>query len=134
MRSSLHIEEYFQQVQAALAACRVLLASNITYDKRGAFVGFLRGELLFVDGSVLHFREVVDAEETVDRLMYSYHYMTPTKALVFRYDNTGHHRKLNLPTYPHHKHEGSEEHVMASVAPDLPTVLREIESVVSLPL
>jgi len=51
---------------------------------------------------------------------------------VFRYDNTGHHKKLNLPTYPHHKHEGDENNVVASPAPDLVAVLIEIEALVQL--
>lgn len=110
----------------------MLQASNVTYDKRGTHEGFLRGELYFVDGSVLHFREAVDTELIIDRLMYAYQYMTATKALVFRYDNTGHHKRLNLPTYPHHKHDGSEENVTASSAPVLLAVLREVESLVQL--
>ncbi len=53
--------------------------------------------------------------------------MTEAKILIFRYDNTGHHRKLNLSTYPHHKHEGSEENVIPSSASVLQEVLKEIE-------
>jgi hypothetical protein len=53
--------------------------------------------------------------------------------LVFRYDNTGHHKKLDLSTYPHHKHESSEDNVVPSAAPVLVTVLQEIESLVQLP-
>jgi hypothetical protein len=129
----LRIETYFQQIQAALIVCGVLQASNVTYDKRVTYEGFLRGELHFIDGSVLHFRESVDVELAIDRLMYVYQYMTATKALIFRYDNTGHHKRLNLPTYPHHKHKGSEEQVIASSAPDLLAILREVESLVQLP-
>jgi hypothetical protein len=40
---------------------------------------------------------------------------------------------LNLPTYPHHKDEGSEESVVASPAADLANVLSEVESLVRLP-
>ena len=47
--------------------------------------------------------------------------------LVFRYDNTGHHKKLNLSTYPHHKHEGCDNNVVPSAAKDLANVLKEIE-------
>jgi len=43
-----------------------------------------------------------------------------------RYDNTQHHKKLNLPTYPNYKHDGSEENVMSSPAPMLLDVLQEI--------
>ena len=126
----MRIEAYFQQLQETLAACRVLQASNITYDKRGTHEGILRGELYFIDGSVLHFREAIDTELSVDRLMYAYQYMSPAKTLIFRYDNTGHHKKLHLATYPHHKHEGDEETVIFSSAPDLTAVLQEIESLV----
>lgn len=73
-------------------------------------------------------------EATIDRLMYIYQYMTATKTLIFRYDNTGHHRRLNLPTHPHHKHEGREENVITSPAPDLVAVLSEVERLVQLPL
>ena len=50
--------------------------------------------------------------------------------IVFRYDNTGHHKNLNLSTYPHHKHEGYDNNVIPSVTKDLATVLKEIESLV----
>ena len=128
----MRIEVYFQQIQAAIATCRVLQTSSVTYEKRGTSEGLIRGQLFFVDGSILHFREVVDVEVTVDRLMYTYHYMTAIKTLIFRYDNTGHHKKLNLLTHPHHKHAGSEESVVAALASDLLTVLREVESIVQL--
>jgi hypothetical protein len=128
----LRIETYLQQIQDALTACRVLQASNVAYDKRGTYEGFLRGELYFIDGSVLHFREAIDTELTIDRLMYVYQYMMATKMLIFRYDNTGHHKRLNLPTHLHHKHDGSEETVIISSAPDLSAILREIESLVQL--
>ncbi len=79
----MRIESYFQQIQDAVAACRVLQASNVAYDQRGAYEGLIRGELYFVDGSVLHFREAVDTELTIDRLMYTCQYMAATKALIF---------------------------------------------------
>jgi len=37
-----------------------------------------------------------------------------------------HHKKLNLPTYPNYKHDGSEENVISSLAPMLLDVLQEI--------
>jgi len=38
-----------------------------------------------------------------------------------------------FPTYPHHKHNGVEDNVVASPAPDLAQVLSEIEKLVQLP-
>jgi len=72
-------------------------------------------------------------EITIDCLTYVYHYMDANQQFVFRYDNTGHHKELNLPTYPHHKHDGSENNVAASFAPDLVAVLGEIEVLIQLP-
>jgi hypothetical protein len=128
----LRVEAYFRQVRDIIETCPFLQLSTVTYDKRGTHEGFIRGELGFVDGSALHIREFVDVETAIDRLMYVYQYMDASGNLIFRYDNTGHHKKLNLPTYPHHKHEGSEINVIASPAPDLAAVLDEIETSVQL--
>lgn len=105
----------------------------MTYDKRARHEGFIRGEIYFVDGSILHLREYVDVEDEIDRFTYVYQYMDAQQALVFRYDNTGHHKKLNLPTYPNHKHVGREDVVVASSAPSLADVLNEITMMVELP-
>lgn len=78
-------------------------------------------------------REFVDVESGIERLAYAYQYMSRDQKLVFRYDNSGHHRSLNLPTYPHHKHEGNEDHVIAALPQNLSTVLGEIETLINLP-
>lgn len=129
----MRIEGYFQRLGDLIDACPVVQSSNMTYDKRGTHEGFVRGEIYFVDASVLHLQEFVDVETTVERLLYVYQYMDAHQQLRFRYDNTGHHKQLNLPTYPHHKHEGSDEQVVPSLAPDLAAVLGEIETLVQLP-
>jgi hypothetical protein len=69
-------------------------------------------------------------EDGINRLMYSYHYMDANHRLIFRYDNVAHHPQV--ATYPHHKHNGSEENVIASSAPTLADVLQEIEGLVRL--
>jgi hypothetical protein len=129
----LRIEVYFQQVRDLVDTCPVVQSSSITYDKRGTHEGFIRGEIYFVDASVLHLREFVDVEASVERLLYVYHYMDARQQLRFRYDNTGHHKQLNLFTYPHHKHEGSEQRVVPASASDLAAVLGEVETLVQLP-
>ncbi|MEA3375636.1 MAG: DUF6516 family protein [Chloroflexota bacterium] len=59
--------------------------------------------------------------------------MDAAQHLIFRYDNTGHHRKLDLSTYPDHKHDGGEETVVPSPGPRLPDVLTEIEALIEPP-
>jgi hypothetical protein len=116
-----------------IEACSVAQSFNVRFDKRGSHEGFIRGEVYFIDGSTLHLREFVDVEIAVERLTYVYQYMTSAEQLIFRYDNTGHHRKLDLTTYPHHKHEGSTNQIIDSAAPNLDAVLQEIEALVQLP-
>jgi hypothetical protein len=129
----LRIETYFQDIRRIIEVCPVTQSYDVRFDKRGTHEGFIKGEIYLVDGSTLHVREFVDVETVVERLMYVYQYMSPTENLIFRYDNTGHHRELNLSTYPHHKHEGDENHVVASSAPNLDAVLEEIEPLIQLP-
>ncbi len=102
---------------------------QIIPSQRSDFEGMIRGEIKFLDNSVLMVREFVDVELTIDRDMYSYQYMTASNNLIFRYDNTRHHQKLNLPNFPHHKHDGSQENVISSNAPTLVDVLQEIENI-----
>lgn len=129
----MRIEDYFLLIQKVVESSPVIHLSNITYEKRGTHEGFIRGQLHFVDSSISYWQEFVDVEITADRLMYVYQYTDSSKKLVFRYDNTGHHKKLGLPTYPHHKHESSEDNVIPAEAMDLATALKEIESLVQLP-
>lgn len=129
----MRIDDYFEQIRATIEAAVIVQTSVVTYDIRGPFEGYVRGELTLLDGSTLHVREYVDVEMMIERLTYAYHYSDSNSTLVFRYDNTDHHRRLHLPTHPHHKHDGAEERVVASPAPDLAAVLAEIETRIRLP-
>ena len=73
----MRIEAYFQQLRENIDSCPIVRSFNVTYDKRGSHEGFIRGEVYFVDGSILHLREFVDVEISVDRLTYVYQYMDP---------------------------------------------------------
>ncbi|NEO52407.1 MAG: hypothetical protein F6K54_04525 [Okeania sp. SIO3B5] len=122
-------EDYLQQLHDLIVACEIVQHFQIIPSQRSDFEGMIRGEIKFLDNSVLMVREFVDVELTIDRDMYSYQYMTASNNLIFRYDNTRHHKKLNLPNFPHHKHEGSQENVISSNAPNLVDVLQEIENI-----
>jgi hypothetical protein len=129
----LRIEAYFQQIRESIENSPVVQSFDVTYDKRGTYEGFIRGEIYLIDGSTLHLREFVDAEITPERLTYVYQYMDSAQRLIFRYDNTGHHRNLGLSTYPHHKHNG-KANVVESPAPVLSEVLEEIAALIEPPL
>jgi hypothetical protein len=120
------IEDYFQQIASVISAAAHVRGASVTYDKRTAHIGFLKGSLYFADGSLLHLREYVNIQHVVERYMYVYQYQDPNGDLVFRYDNSPHFP--HLPTFPHHKHDGSESEVIPTSPPDLSMVLDEIYS------
>jgi hypothetical protein len=66
------IDDYFQVVYEAIEACPAVHSSSVTYDKRTSYEGFIKGNILFLDGSVLHIREFVDVETGIERYMYAY--------------------------------------------------------------
>ena len=119
------IEDYVQSLLTAAAESPIVSASSIQLDKRTNRSGLIRGDLFFLDGSRLYFRELLDIEDTVVRLMYSYHYQDSAARLIFRYDDTPHHGDIN--SFPHHKHIEQENNVVASKQPGLADVLDEIE-------
>ena len=84
------IEDYFRWIETLVANASIVRFFNITYDKRSTYIGFIRGSIYFLDGSLLHLREFVDVEYGSERYMYAYHYQRPDGALVFHYDNTPH--------------------------------------------
>jgi len=118
------IDEYFRTIDDFLVGLDIAFARQVNYDKRSSDTGFLRGQIYFIDGSVLHFREFVAIEEQIDRYKYAYHYQTADGSLVFRYDRTPHFPQL--ANFPHHKHIGEETDVIPADAPDLFRVVQEI--------
>lgn len=120
------IEVYFREIINLMSKFKSIDFYEINHEKRGLYEGFIRAKVMFIDQSYLHIREFVDVEFIIDRKMYSYQYMTPENNLISRYDNTEHHRKLNLPNFPHHKHDRHENNVINSHAPFTEDVLEEI--------
>lgn len=119
----MRIDEYFRQVDEALALCSRVSLKTVNYDERSETKGFIKGTLYFDDGSELHVREFEDVSAGVDRYKYSYHY-SRGEQLIFRYDNSADIPARNLATYPHHKHVGTS--IQTSTAPTLQEVLAEI--------
>ncbi len=122
------IEEYFQSLLDLIASLPFVESQDINLEKRGELVGFIRGEVGLNDGSTLFFRELIDLRLPLQKVMYAYHYQRADGSIVFRYDNTAHHRHIS--TFPNHKHlpDGSIE---SSAIPALEQVMREIESLIA---
>jgi hypothetical protein len=85
----------------------------------------IKADVRFFDGSRLKLFEEVEQLDarTTTRIAYSFHYQDASGELIFRYDNAPHYP--HLATFPAHKHIGDS--VIAADAPDLSSVLREID-------
>jgi hypothetical protein len=119
------IQRYFAAIKAIVdrfAAMPFVLTTRVSFEARPGDQGYLVGEVHFVDGSRLHFREYLDATGTaMDKLMYVYHFQDKDTSLVFRYDNARHRPLLPQSEYVHRS-----TGVDLADSPDLEDVLLEI--------
>ncbi len=123
------IDDYFRELANLLKSSRIIRLHQVTQDKRERDSGYVRGDIFFADGSLLHFRELVNTEFGVQRISYTYHYQRADGTFVFRYDDSEHYPDLS--NFPHHKHAGDESYVTSATPPDLASVLKEIESLIA---
>lgn len=112
----MYIDEYFKQIEDIISRHPAVLQSEVSYDRRALYVGFVKGLLVFSDTSELHFKEFIDTEKEIVKYRYAYHYQKCDK-MLFRYDN-----HLGI----HHKHISDSEIVEISKTPELESVLDEI--------
>ena len=117
------ISDYFQQMETKSSEMRIISEKSIEFREFDIDEGFIKGTILFIDGSMLELMEYLKGEI---RLKYRFHYMNEMGQLIFRYDNAPHHK---VSTFPDHKHIA--EGVIASSPQKLPDVLNEIEMLIS---
>lgn len=120
------IQAYFTQLKKTLdayAAANFILDVGLTFETRPGNQGVLRGTIIFIDNSELHFKEYLDeAAQVIEKLAYSYHYHDAQKQLIFRYDNAQHKPPL---LFEEHKHV-TENDLIEAGAPTIETVMAEI--------
>ena len=119
------IQDYFNLITIPVnkyASSGFVLDTKVNFDIRPGDQRYLSGAITFEDGSTLVFREFLDyTEETLDKLMYTYHFQEADNQLIFRYDNARHRTSLRSLE---HKHVPGQ--VVEVVAPTLEDVLAEI--------
>lgn len=92
--------------------------------------GVLRYRLLLRNQDLLDIFErfvIVNGQVTVTR--YSYHWQRSTQEFIKRWDNAPHYP--NLTTYPHHLHDGDENHVLPHSSIKITDVLTIIRQIIS---
>ena len=118
------VESYYQQIEHEISICPYIVETKLRFDKRALHIAYIEGSIGFIDGSVLHFIEFIDTKEQVDRYKYSFHYQDKKNKLIFRYDMAPHHK--SIISFPHHKHEKSEDNVISADPPIFSDILVEI--------
>jgi len=91
---------YFEKIKKRIAKLEWLIereSIDTEYDE-DADIGNIGGNIVFKDGSVLHFKEIFFEEKR----QYRFHYMDERNNLISRWDNAPHHKELR--TFPHHVH------------------------------
>jgi hypothetical protein len=110
------IEEYFARIRDFLNTLEIVQKFELETEARADYIGFIRGIVYFQDGTILHIREFVDVELSIDRGKYSYQYMDQDDRLIFRYDNA--------------PHQQQEDNIVSSNAPFIEEICQEIEQII----
>lgn len=94
------IEEYLAALEDKIAELDAMITSQTIEHNIDANVnlGFVRGQITFVDGSRLEFTEQLP----IDRRKFRIQYMDAQNGLLARWDSAPHYK--NLATFPFHKH------------------------------
>ena len=91
---------YFKKVKNRIEKLEWLIKQvriDTEYDE-DADAGIIGGSIIFKDGSIFHFKEVLLGENR----HYRFHYMDESNNLIFRWDTAPHYK--DLKTFPYHIH------------------------------
>ncbi len=115
------IAHYFKSIEHLLINSKLIADKTIDFKEFSIDEGMVTGRLLFLGGYTLNFMEYILIGQ--QRPKYRFNLSDSKGKLIFRYDNAPHHKEI--PTYPHHKHLGTQ--VKPSKEVGLKEVISEIE-------
>jgi len=124
------LRDYVSSLQAAIAAAPFVTTTSLAFEERPPSGGFIKGQIVFIDGSLLDFKEFLITQPTVQIVKYGYHYRRGS-SLIFRYDNASDPAAKSLSTFPLHKHVPAG--LLSAEQPSLEQVLQEIVLHVTVP-
>jgi hypothetical protein len=77
------LNEYLTDINKAITDCTetgLIISSEVITDIRTEKIGFVKGALVFLDGSTLFFKEYLDLRFRLDKKTYSFHYQDVQRA------------------------------------------------------
>ena len=121
---------YLAQVKTRLISSTAVHTFEILKERATPINGYIRVRLRLCNGDFVeaaeYFEHGDDGPRTVD---YRYHWVDTQQRLRRRWDSAPHHPEL--PGFPHHVHEGSEDNVQAGQPRSLLALLAYIETALS---
>jgi len=121
------LESVAQPIESAIRDSALVVTHNLEKVQLSATVGYIEGNITFIDSSRLVFFEFLrQIGDGVQREKYRHHFMDGNGQLIFRYDNAPHHPEV--ATFPDHKHLPTG--LVESVALHFADVFVEIEAYV----
>lgn len=122
-------QAHLTETRVRLTTSPVVWAFSVMEDRVGLDYGYLRVRVELVNSDFLELAEYfVARNDTVEVKRYRYQWMDSTQQILRkRWDNAQHHPEL--PNFPFHIHDGSEENVIPGVAlamVDLLALLEEL--------
>ena len=119
------MNEYLSKIEEAVRSCFLMAAYQLNIDRKTLDMAFIAGQIDFIDGSTLDFKEFVEkTDEEIEKYKYGYNYRKDSKVL-FRYDNALDPGARFLNSFPHHKHT-EDSRIVDSHVVSLEEVLAEI--------
>lgn len=126
------LDQWLSRIEARLLSWRHSRQVVVAYAETGDGVAQYRMRVMLWDDSLLQCVERI--RQLSDGLVtekYSFHWQRADGSLIRRWDNAPHHPEID--TFPHHVHDGDENHVLAHEAVDVFAVLERIEKALAEP-
>ncbi|MEK6742152.1 MAG: DUF6516 family protein [Nitrospirota bacterium] len=119
------VDAYLEEIIRELFIHPSISAFKVVRQEASDEEGYIRVKCSLSNGGTLEFSEYVEQSAgSIQIITYNYHWQNAKGALVKRWDNVEHHKKIR--TFPHHLHL-SDEKVVDSSPMNLKRVLQEIE-------
>jgi len=122
------IRKFITEIEKSINSSSIVLSSNIQkYFGPGEETAYLKGHITIIDSSILEIAIfAIESRGSLSIDKYRLHYMNNAGQMLFRYDNSPHHREID--TYPHHKHKLDK--IVSSKMPTLKEILSEISAII----
>lgn len=121
--------DYLAHIKALIVLNPQISHWSIVREESIDDMGLFRYRLALRDGTFVEMFErfqIVAGELSVSK--YSFHWQLPDGQLLKRWDNAAHHP--DIKTFPHHIHDGSEDHVEAHDPITAEELLRNVTAAV----